>query len=283
MYPVLNIELDRHAYILLVGALEFLLLSTILGIIMTVSQRKNISNTSQGKTDSDESSESAQADSDSDQSSESGQPESESEQLHSENAEEEGGEETTLLNTPLQEIDTLPSDVEDFRDGWNASWGVEPYPNEAPILPPAPILSPTLYPVGTRLRFVNNMDHQGIVVSNGMFFPKSKEGWTTTVKLEDWIILANTVGDGVICIRDYITPGPSYVIDTVGDDELNTRQNMFTHEQIWGWSAPSYTYTMPGQKNEPLCECKGPCSIPLLRSPTASDFTNDKVLTGNYD
>jgi hypothetical protein len=255
--------MDTYTYATIIIGLDLLLLSAL--VAMTVSFGvKEVAVEQDTQASQEEKSQASQ------------EGESQEEQSQEGESQEEDGQ--SQPNQELNELDmNLPSEIDfdqiefqEFRHGWNASWGVEPYPNDKPIPPPAPLHTSDPYPVGTRLRFFKDWGYQGVVVTNGMFFINSAAGstWSDIVKLEDWLILANAMGGGAISIPP---EGAQFFVDKVGEKPT-------VHDQVWGWSGPNWSY-----QEMPKCACNTTSCIPINRVPTSSDFTTDFIPNNKYD
>ena len=174
---------------------------------------------------------------------------------------------------PISEIEPDDFPFDEFREGWAESWGVAPYKLHATSPP---------YPIGTWLRFLNDYGNQGVVVTNGMFLIRTADGCPVykTVKLNDWLILAESVGRGAISIPPEGALPPIYK----GPTEEEAKKDKDLQDK--------YIQKMQSQFAEVCsnvcsdCECsqqvKEAKEVNLPRSPTATDLDLPRDYTLPY-
>ena len=165
---------------------------------------------------------------------------------------------------PISEIEPDDFPFDEFREGWAESWGVAPYKLHT--------TSPA-YPIGTWLRFFNDYGNQGVVVTNGMFLIRSADGCPAykTVKLDDWLIMAQSVGRGAISISPDGALPPLYngPTEDVKDKDL---QDKFIQKMESQFAEVCSNVCSDCECSQPPQEAK---EVNLPRSPTATEQLHD--------
>jgi len=165
---------------------------------------------------------------------------------------------------PISEIQADDVAFDEFREGWAESWGVAPYK----LHPTSPA-----YPIGTWLRFFNDYGNQGVVVTNGMFLIRSADGCPAykTVKLDDWLIMAQSVGRGAISISpDGALPPVYNHIEPTDDQAKKDKELQERFAEVCSKACSD-------------CDCsQPPQEANLTRSPTATDLDVPRDYTLPY-
>jgi len=171
---------------------------------------------------------------------------------------------------PISEIEPDDFPFDEFREGWAESWGVAPYKLHATSPP---------YPIGTWLRFFNDYGNQGVVVTNGMFLIRTADGCPVykTVKLNDWLILAESVGRGAISIPPEGALPPIYK----GPTEEEAKEDKDLQDKYIQKMQSQFAEVCSNACSD--CECSQQVKeVNLPRSPTATDLDLPRDYTLPY-